>query len=104
MESSAYVVWLLFGAYFLPSLMAMLRRHDNTGSIFVLTLLLGWSILGWVIALVWSFSSQKEKVQTIQQSSPSPITDQLERLASLKERDVITEDEFVRQKEKLLNQ
>ncbi|SHG52776.1 Short C-terminal domain-containing protein [Fodinibius roseus] len=104
MESSSLMVWVLFGAYFLPSLVAMLRRHDNTGSIFVLNLLLGWTILGWVIGLVWSFSSQKERVQTVQQSTPDPITDQLERLANLKEREVITDKEFTQQKEKILNQ
>jgi hypothetical protein len=47
---------LLFGAvfYFLPSIVAFARRHHNGLAIFILNLFLGWSVLGWIIALVWS--------------------------------------------------
>lgn len=48
------ILWLLVVAYFLPALNALLKRHRNGGAIFVLNLLLGWSGLGWIIALVWS--------------------------------------------------
>src|SRR5262249_13193983 len=37
--------------YFLPFVIAMLRGHPNTMAIFVLTFFLGWSFIGWVIAL-----------------------------------------------------
>jgi len=50
------LVGLLF--YFLPALVAAKRGHRNATSIFVLNLLLGWTLLGWVIALVWAFSHQ----------------------------------------------
>ncbi|MBY0379424.1 MAG: superinfection immunity protein [Burkholderiales bacterium] len=43
--------------YFLPSIIANLRNHKNTTAIFVLNLLLGWSLLGWIICLVWSFTN-----------------------------------------------
>ncbi|MBP7215933.1 MAG: superinfection immunity protein, partial [Candidatus Omnitrophica bacterium] len=33
--------------YFLPSLVAFLRQHKNKLAIFLLNLLLGWTILGW---------------------------------------------------------
>jgi len=42
--------------YFLPSLVAYFRQHRNILAIFVLNLLLGWSVLGWVGSLVWSFA------------------------------------------------
>jgi hypothetical protein len=29
--------------------------------IFVLNILLGWTFLGWVVALVWSFTAQEER-------------------------------------------
>lgn len=44
--------------YFLPSLIASRRNHHNMGSIFILNLLAGWTALGWIGALVWSFTSQ----------------------------------------------
>ncbi len=43
--------------YFLPAFIAGMRGHQNTGAIFVLTLFLGWSFVGWVVALVWSFTA-----------------------------------------------
>ncbi len=37
--------------YFLPTNIASSKKHKNTGSIFALNLFLGWTLLGWVIAL-----------------------------------------------------
>ena len=45
---------LIFGVYFLPTLIAFLRRHKNKLAIFFLNILLGWTGIGWAIALVWS--------------------------------------------------
>jgi Superinfection immunity protein len=45
--------------YFLPSFVASGRKHRNTVAIFALNFLLGWTFLGWVIALVWSLTSEK---------------------------------------------
>ena len=44
----------IFAVYFLPSLIAFAREHKNKLAIFLLNLLLGWTVLGWVISLVWS--------------------------------------------------
>ena len=48
------VIVLIFAVYFLPSLIAFLRQHKNKLAIFLLNLLLGWTVLGWVSSLVWS--------------------------------------------------
>ena len=45
---------VLVCAYFLPWIVATVRDHHNRGAIAVLNLLLGWTFLGWVIALVWA--------------------------------------------------
>ena len=49
------IISILF--YFLPPIIAGLRGHQNTAAIFILTLLLGWSFIGWVAALVWAFTA-----------------------------------------------
>ena len=46
------VVLVILGIYFLPTIVA--GRHHNSGAIFLLNLLLGWTFIGWVIALVWA--------------------------------------------------
>ncbi len=49
--------------YFLPSFIAALRHHHSGTAIFVLNLLLGWTALGWIIALVWSFTGVPRAIQ-----------------------------------------
>ena len=48
------IIILIFAGYFLPSLIAFLRQHKNKLAIFLLNLLLGWTVFGWVSSLVWS--------------------------------------------------
>lgn len=43
---------VVFFLYFLPSLVGI--RKKNAGAIFLLNFLLGWTLLGWVIALIWA--------------------------------------------------
>ena len=43
--------------YFLPSLIGALRHKRNALALFVFNLLLGWTFIGWVIAIVWSLMS-----------------------------------------------
>jgi hypothetical protein len=40
--------------YFLPSIIAAARSRRDLVSILVLNLLLGWTAIGWVVALVWA--------------------------------------------------
>ena len=42
--------------YFIPAIVAESRKHRNKSAILILNLLLGWTFLGWVIALVWAFT------------------------------------------------
>lgn len=54
----AYViVWgfLIAGVslfYFMPSFIAKLRKHPNFSGILIVNLLIGWTGIGWIIALV----------------------------------------------------
>ena len=44
--------------YFVPSIIAVKRNHKNHMPIILLNIFLGWSLLGWVAALVWSTTAQ----------------------------------------------
>jgi small-conductance mechanosensitive channel len=48
----------MLGVYFLPAIIAWKRRHRNWRAIMALNLMLGWSLIGWVAALVWSLYTQ----------------------------------------------
>ena len=41
---------------FLPVVIAAMRGHRSTFAIFLLVLFFGWSGIGWLIALIWSFA------------------------------------------------
>jgi hypothetical protein len=43
-----------FILYFLPAIIAFARSKRDAGSILVLNFFLGWTAIGWVIALVWA--------------------------------------------------
>jgi uncharacterized membrane protein len=42
--------------YFIPTIIAMFRRHSNSLAIGAINLLLGWTVISWVSALVWSLT------------------------------------------------
>lgn len=54
------VVVVVACLYFLPGLIASQRGHHNANAIFVLNLFLGWTILGWIGALVWSVTAVRK--------------------------------------------
>lgn len=44
----------ILALYFLPTIIAVKRMSVRLGGVFVLNLFLGWTFLGWVIALAWA--------------------------------------------------
>ena len=55
----AAVLTISIVIHFLPWLIALGRNHPNTMAIFCLNLFLGWTLIGWVGALIWSVLRQK---------------------------------------------
>jgi len=73
MESGTGYLILAAAIYLAPWLLAVLRRHHNAAAIFVLNLLLGWTFIGWVVALVWSMTYVRPRWdgELIARGSPS---------------------------------
>lgn len=46
------MIWLAI--YFIPTIIAASKKKRNANAIFVLNLFLGWTVLGWIGALIWS--------------------------------------------------
>jgi hypothetical protein len=42
--------------YFIPSMVASHRKHPQFAPIFVVNLMLGWTYVGYVVALAWAVS------------------------------------------------
>lgn len=55
-SSGALLLWAATTAlYFAPSLVAWRKR--NFWAILTLNLLLGWTVIGWIVALVWGMTN-----------------------------------------------
>jgi len=72
------LIFLVLGAlavtiYFLPSIIAFNRKHREKWAIFAVNLFLGFTAVGWWIALIWALRSDEKRQQSqtiiIQQSN-----------------------------------
>lgn len=61
------------GLYFSPAIVAWVRDHRNKMPIGLVNLFLGWTILGWVGALVWAYSAA-DPAPSLAGASASPAS------------------------------
>lgn len=47
--------------YFVPLMVAVRRDMQKVAGVAVLNILLGWTLIGWVIALVWAVSGERRR-------------------------------------------
>lgn len=64
----AWIVAVFTFLYMLPWAVAATRGKSNQGAIGLLNFFLGWSFIGWVVALVMACSSEPQPVVMIQQN------------------------------------
>jgi len=72
MDAILYIVLMLvilLPLYFLPAIVAASRNNHNTAAIFVLNLFLGWTFLGWVIALIWAMMASSMVTTSIHRAT-----------------------------------
>ena len=53
------IVFLSF--YFIPTIVAMTRKHKQRFPIMIVNIFTGWTFIGWVIALAWCVSPNVEQ-------------------------------------------
>ena len=56
MSGYSFAVGIL---YVLPAVIGFLRFHRRRWAILMLTLSLGWTVVGWIVALIWSISGRR---------------------------------------------
>ena len=51
--------WLFISLaiYFIPVIIAYIRKHNNILAITILTIFLGWTFFGWLAAVLWALNS-----------------------------------------------
>ena len=91
-------VILILAIYFLPSIVGY--SHRNFGSIFLLNLLLGWTAIGCIVAIIWAASNDKK--ETIIINNKKSVTEELSVLKKLYDDGTLTKEEFETEKKHLL--
>jgi len=54
------ILLLLLIPYFVPSVVAVVREMPNKGSVIVVNVFLGWTFIGWVVALAMACGRKGE--------------------------------------------
>lgn len=114
---------LLLALHFLPGIIASVRHHPQALPIWVLNTLLGWTVIGWIGALVWSLTTS-QRVVAVPMAMPaqpmaapphsmastsvnpgaSALADEIAALSRLRDQGVLTEAEFTARKRLLLGE
>jgi len=96
LHENRLAIAIVIAAYLAPSIIAFYRKHRSIGSIIAINVLLGWTVIGWIWAFIWSLGSTKTDVvivnaspvatttQTASASSPVANKTVAERIAELK--------------------
>ncbi len=58
-------ILLLITMYWLPTIVAAVRHSPNAVAVAVLNFFLGWTIFGWIIALIWALAAKPLPPQVV---------------------------------------
>jgi len=103
--------------YFSPFIVALSRRKANLTTILLINLFLGWTFVGWVVALFLACATNPQQTIIVNnnpnsssqnhaessQSSYEEKLDNLQKLKDLLDDGVLTQEEFEQQKTKILS-
>ena len=99
---NALIVAFGLGIYFLPTWIG--GSKSNGTSIFLLNLFLGWTFVGWVVALVWATATEKSSALSViapVEADSAKVgglrETQLQQLKMLRDKGVLTQSEFMEQ-------
>jgi hypothetical protein len=61
MGNNIVIGMVVLGMYFVPTIVGWKKK--NSGSIMMLNLFLGWTLIGWVIALCWALAVEDDEIE-----------------------------------------
>ena len=72
-----FVLIVVIYVYFLPTFVASKRGHPQAVPIFFVNLFFGWSLIGWILTLIWAYSGNRSESQQINvyQTNVQPVID-----------------------------
>ena len=104
---TGYIWWLILlfvivVIYPIPTIIAFRKKHPNRIPILLVNLFLGWSLIGWVVSIVWATKVPENATQS--SIATISVAEEINKLKVALDNGVITQDEFDLAKKKILNQ
>lgn len=96
------LILLIIILYFLPTFNAYSNKKRNAGSVFVINFFLGWSIIGWIVALSMSMGKDAKPTVVVKETEKKSSAEELTHLFDLKQKGAISQEEFEAHKKKIL--
>ncbi len=59
--SMGLLLMILFIPYWIPTIVAFVRKHPSRNGILALNLFFGWTFVGWVVSLAWALSDSSAR-------------------------------------------
>jgi hypothetical protein len=59
-SGSGFLIVIAVFIYFVPSIIAYRKKKRDVTPILLINIFLGWTLIGWVVALIWAVSSEKK--------------------------------------------
>ena len=98
---SLVVISVLF--YLIPTIIATRKKHPQKIPIILVNILLGWSFIVWIVALVWACMNSTPKVLHIHEEAKEPdLAEKIRVLENLRKEGLITTEEFESKKSDLI--
>jgi len=97
-EPSTFMLVLILPLALLPTIIALRKNHPHKIPIILVNVIGGlfWGI-GWLVALVWCFITPGEAT-----TQKMDVADEIEKLHDLREKGILTQEEFDTKKQDLL--
>jgi hypothetical protein len=71
-SASSILLLVVLIPYFIPTIVAYSRGMHNKGSIIVVNIFLGWTFIGWVVALAMACGGKKSTAESAVGYQPPP--------------------------------
>ena len=94
------VIAIILIVYLLPSFVAYARKVPSKHAILALNIFLGWTLIGWVISLVWALKNFKYSAQTL--NIESQISDHQNKTQIINGQNYISSHQPISEKKSIL--
>ena len=58
--SLIFIIIITALIYFIPTVVCLIRKHTYKFYVICLNIILGWTLIGWIASLIWSFIDNKK--------------------------------------------